>query len=293
LVKGTIMTIVITGATGHFGRLVVEALLESNVPPAEIIAGGRDLAKLSDLADRGVHVRRLDYDDPETLRAAFADADKVLLVSGSEVGQRIPQHRNAIVAAKEAGVELIAYTSIANADTTGMALAAEHQATEQLLRESGIPFVLLRNGWYLENYTAQLGSFLEHGAVLGSAGEGQVSAASRADYAGAAAAVLVGEDQAGKVYELGGDQSFTMGELAQAVSAATGVEVSYQDLPAEDYTQVLTGAGLPQPYAEILADSDLGISRGDLHVSTGHLSALIGRPTSSMRESVLAAAKGL
>ena len=287
------MTIVITGATGHFGRLVVEALLDGNVPPAEIVAGGRDLARLSDLADRGVQVRRLDYDDPETLRAAFAGADKVLLVSGSEVGQRIPQHRNAIDAAREAGVALIAYTSVANADTTGMALAAEHQATEQLLLESGIPFVLLRNGWYLENYTAQLGSFLEHGAVLGSAGEGRVSAASRADYAEAAAAVLLGHGQAGKVHELGGDESFTLGELAQSVSLATGAAVSYQDLPAEDYAQVLAGAGLPQPYAEILADSDLGIARGDLLVSSGHLSALIGRPTSSMPEAVLAAAKAL
>lgn len=287
------MTIVITGATGQLGRLVVGALLDQNVPPAQIVAGGRDLAKLSDLAELGVLVRRIDYNDPSSLQAAFAGANKVLLISGSEVGQRLPQHRNAIDAAREAGVGLIAYTSVANADTTAMALAAEHQATEQLLKESGVPFVLLRNGWYLENYTAQLDSFVEHGAVIGSAGDGQVSAASRADYAWAAAAVLLQDGQSGKVYELGADEPFTLDELAQAVSQATERQVTYRNLPVEDYTQVLVSAGLPQPYAEILADSDLGIARGDLLVPSRHLSTLIGRPTTSMRDAVLAAARTL
>lgn len=287
------MTIVITGATGQLGRLVVEALLDHNVPPAQIVAGGRNLAKLSALADRGVQIRTIDYNDPASLRAAFAGAHKVLLISGSEVGQRLPQHRNAIAAAKEAGVELIAYTSVANAGTTGMALAAEHQGTEQLLQESGVPFVLLRNGWYLENYTDQLESFLQHGAVLGSAGDGQVSAATRSDYAQAAAVVLQQEGHAGQVYELGGDQAFTLDELAREVGVATGQAVSYTNLPAEDYAQVLIGAGLPQPYAEILADSDLGIARGDLLVTSGHLGTLIGRPTTSLRDAVATAAGGL
>ncbi len=283
------MTIVITGATGQLGRLVVEALLDQNVPAGELVATGRDLAKLADLADRGVQVRPIDYSDPASLREAFNGAEKVLLVSGSEVGQRLPQHLNVIAAAKEAGVGLIAYTSIANADTTGMALAAEHQATEVALRESGLPFVLLRNGWYLENYTEQLGNFLQHGAVLGSAGEGRVSAASRADYAHAAAAVLLGDDQAGKVYELGGDNAFTLAELAESVSAATGQQVAYQHLPAEDYTQVLVGAGVPEQFAQILADSDLGIARGDLLVTGGELQALIGRPSTSLSFAVQAA----
>lgn len=287
------MTIVITGATGQLGRLVVEALLDHNVPPKQIVAGGRNLAKLSDLADRGVQIRTLDYNDPVSLRTAFTGAHKVLLISGSEVGQRLPQHRNAIAAAKEAGVELIAYTSVANAGTTGMALAAEHQATEQLLQESGVPFVLLRNGWYLENYTDQLDSFLQHGAVLGSAGEGRVSAATRSDYAQAAAVVLQQDGHAGQVYELGGDQAFTLDELAREVGVATGQAVSYTNLPAEDYAQVLIGAGLPQPYAEILADSDLGIARGDLLVTSGHLGTLIGRPTTSLRDAVATAAGGL
>jgi NAD(P)H dehydrogenase (quinone) len=287
------MTIVITGATGQLGRLVVEALLENGVPAGQIVAAGRTVDRIADLGGRGVQVRSIDYSQPESLRQAFAGADKVLLVSGSEVGQRVEQHRNAINAAKAAGVGLIGYTSIANADTTAMQLAAEHVATEEILRDSGVPFVLLRNGWYLENYTGQLPVQVQHGAVFGSAGDGRISAAARADYAAAAAAVLLRDDQAGKVYELGGDDAFTLSELAGEVSAASGKPVTYTDLPAKKYTQVLVGAGLPEPYAAILADSDLGIARGDLLVTSGDLSALLGRPTTPLRKAVQAAAVSL
>ena len=287
------MTFVITGATGSLGRLVVEALLDQNVPAGQIVATGRDLAKIADLAERGVQVRPVDYNEPESMRQAFKGAEKVLLISGSEVGQRIEQHRNAINAAQEAGAALIAYTSVANADNTGMQLAAEHQATEEVLRASGVPFTLLRNSWYLENYTGQLAVHLQHGAVLGSAGQGKVSAAARADYAQAAAAVLLKEGQAGKVYELGGDQAFTLNDLAEEITAVTGQPVRYQDLPAEQYAKVLQDAGLPEAYAAILADSDLGIARGDLLVTGSDLSSLIGRPTTPLREAVQAAANSL
>lgn len=287
------MTFVITGATGSLGRLVVEALLDQNVPAGQIVATGRDVAKIADLAERGVQVRPVDYNDPQSLRQAFKGAEKVLLISGSEVGQRTEQHRNAINAAKEVGASLIAYTSVANADNTGMQLAAEHQATEEVLRASGVPFTLLRNGWYLENYTGQLAVHLQHGAVLGSAGQGKVSAAARADYAQAAAAVLLKEGQAGKVYELGGDQAFTLNDLAAEITAVTGQPVRYQDLPAEQYAKVLQDAGLPEAYAAILADSDLGIARGDLLVTGSDLSSLIGRPTTPLREAVQAAANSL
>jgi NAD(P)H dehydrogenase (quinone) len=283
------MTIVITGATGHLGRLVVESLLTRDVPADQIVATGRDIAKISDLGDRGVRTQASDYNDIDSLRQLFAGADRVLLVSGSEVGQRVAQHRNAIQAAEEAGVALIAYTSIANAGRTSMQMAAEHQATEQLLTESGVPFALLRNSWYIENYTAQLPTYLEHGAVLGSADDGRISAATRADYAEAAAAVLIGEDQAGKVYELGGDDAFTLGELAQEVTRASGRPVTYQELPADEYTRVLVQAGLPEPYAAALADADQGIARGDLLVTTGDLSRLIGHSTTTMPEAVQAA----
>lgn len=283
------MTLVVTGATGQLGRLVVQALLDRNVPAGKIVAAGRDTDKIKDLAEEGVQVRAIDFDDPAGLRAAFADAEKVLLVSGTEVGKRVDQHRNAIEAAKQAGVELLAYTSVANADTSRMQIVSEHYATEQALRASGVPFALLRNGWYLENYTDQLPAYLEHGAVLGSAGEGLVSAATRADYAAAAAAVLTADGQAGKVYELGGDTPFTLTDLAREVGAAAGRSVAYRDLPEDEYTQALLGAGLPEPLATMLADSDRGIARGDLHVTTGDLSRLIGRPATSLNQAVNAA----
>lgn len=284
------MSIVITGATGQLGRHTVEALLERNVPAEDIVAAGRSVEKLADFAARGVRVQAMDYSDAGSVAAALKGARKVLLISGSEVGQRVEQHRTVIEAAKAEGVELLAYTSIANADTTGMKLAAEHQATEAILRESGVPFVLLRNGWYLENYTDQLPGTLAQGGLAGSAGDGKVSAASRDDYAHAAAAVLTAENQAGRVYELGGDNAFSMADLAAEITAATGKAITYQDLPAPEYAGMLAGFGVPEAFAEILADSDLGIARGDLLVSTGDLRRLIGRPATSLSEAVRTAA---
>ena len=284
------MSIVITGATGQLGYHVVEALLERSVPAGEIVAAGRSVDKLAGFAGRGVQVKAMDYADASSVASALKGARKVLLISGSEVGQRVEQHRTVIDAAKAEGVELLAYTSIANADTTGMKLAAEHQATEAILRDSGVPFVLLRNGWYLENYTDQLPGTLAQGALAGSAGDGKVSGAARADYAHAAAAVLVAEGQAGKVYELGGDEAFSMADLAAEISAATGKTITYNDLPADDYSNLLAGVGVPEAFAEILADSDLGIARGDLLVSSGDLRRLLGRPATSLAEAVRAAA---
>ena len=284
------MSIVVAGATGQLGRHVIEALLERNVPAQDIVAAGRSVDKLADFAEQGVQVRRMDYADAASVAAALRGARRVLLVSGSEVGQRVEQHRTVIEAAKAEGVELLAYTSIANADTTGMLLAAEHKETEAILRGSGVPFVLLRNGWYLENYTGQLPGTLAQGGLAGAAGSGRVSGAARADYAHAAAAVLVADGQAGKVYELGGDEAFTMADLAAEITAATGKEIGYNNLPAEDYAGLLAGAGVPAAFADILADSDLGIARGDLLVSAGDLRKLIGRPTTSLAEAVRSAA---
>ena len=284
------MSIVVTGATGQLGRHVLEALLERGVAAGDIVAAGRSVEKLADFAERGVRVQPMDYADAGSVAAAMKGATRVLLISGSEVGQRVDQHRTVIEAAKAEGVELLAYTSIANADTTGMKLADEHKATEALLRESGVPFVLLRNGWYLENYTEQLPGALAQGAVAGSAGDGKVSGAARADYAHAAAAVLVADGHSGKVYELGGDEAFSMADLAAEISAATGKAISYNDLPAGDYAGLLASVGVPEAFAEILADSDLGIARGDLLVSRGDLRRLIGRPTTSLGQAVRAAA---
>ena len=275
------MTIVVTGATGHFGRLVVESLLAKGVPAAEIVATGRHVEKAADL---GVTVKKAPFEDVEALKAAFAGADKVLLVSGSEVGKRIEQHRNAIAAAKEAGVGLVVYTSAPKADTSDMKLVAEHLATEQMLAESGIPHTILRNNWYIENYNLE--QAIAHG-VFGAAGEGKISGATRADYAEAAASVLVGDGHAGKVYELGGE-AFTLPELAAEISRQSGKEVTYTDLGEQKYAEFLESVGLAAPHAAILADSDAAAARGSLFVSPADLEGLLGRPVTPLATAIAA-----
>lgn len=273
--------IAVTGASGQLGRLVMEGLL-ARVPAENIVAVVRNPAKVADLAARDVVVRTADYAKAETLEAAFAGVDRLLLISSSEVGGRVPQHRNVIEAAKRAGVGLVAYTSILHADTTPLGLGAEHRETEALLRASGLPHVLLRNGWYTENYLASLPAALQHGAFVGCAGQGRIASAARADYAAAAVAVLTGEGQAGKVYELAGDAAYTLAELAAEVSRQTGRQIGYADMPQAEYRAMLVTVGLPEPIADLLADSDAGAARGGLFDDSRQLSALIGRPTTPL-----------
>ncbi|MGW0411906.1 SDR family oxidoreductase [Streptomyces collinus] len=285
----TIMPIVVTGATGQLGRLTVEALLRRGIPAADIIATGRDIAGIKDLADRGITVRRADFADTDGLAEAFAGAERLLLISASvPVGERVANHRRVIDAAASAGVSLVAYTSTTHADTATTVIGATHGETEAYLRDRGIPSVLLRNGWYLENYTSQLPQILQNGAVVGAAGEGRISAASRADYAEAAAVVLTAEGHTGAVYELGGDESFTLTGLAAAISAAAGKQVTYADLPVADFARVLTAAGLPAELAEVLADADRGMNRGEMYTDSGDLRRLIGRPPVTLAEALAA-----
>ncbi len=276
----------ITGATGHLGRLALEALLDTT-NPTQVVALARDPAKLADLAARGVEVRRFDYDAPQTLTPALAGIERLLLISSSEVGKRAPQHQAVIDAAKAAGVGFIAYTSILHADTSPMGLAAEHRATEAALKESGLTHALLRNGWYTENYVQSAPAALEHGALLGAAGEGKISGASRADYAAAAAKALTGEATS-KTYELAGDEAFTLAQFAQALSEIAGKPVVYKDLPEADYAAALKGAGLPAPVAEMLAESDAKAAKGSLFDDGRVLSGLIGRPTTPFKETLAA-----
>lgn len=273
--------IVVTGASGQLGRLVIEALLKK-LPAGEIVAAVRHPEKVADLAARGVLVRQADYDQPASLASAFKGADKLLLISASEVGRRVPQHRAVIEAAKAAGVGLLAYTSILHADTSPLPLAAEHQETESLIRASGLPAVILRNGWYSENYLAGIPAALQYGVVLGSAGEGRIASAARADYAEAAAAVLMLDNQAGRIYELAGDQAYTLGELAREISLQSGKAVAYQNLPESEFKAALLGAGLPEGLATLLAESDIGASKGGLFDDGRQLSRLIGRPTTTL-----------
>jgi NAD(P)H dehydrogenase (quinone) len=284
--------ITITGTSGQLGRLAVEALLDGGIPAGEIVAVARSVEKTAPLTDRGVQVRHGDYARPETLLAALAGTDVLVLVSSSEVGQRLPQHRNVIDAAVSAGVGRIVYTSILKADTSGAALAAEHKATEEAILASGLPYTFLRNGWYIENYTENLAPAFQFGAIFGAAGEGRVAAATRADFAAAIAAVAAGTGHENAIYELAGDQPFTMAELAAEVSARSGKHVAYSNLPADEYTKILVQAGLPGPFAAILADSDVAIERGDLTTTRTDLRDLIGRPTTSLGEAVTLALKG-
>jgi len=277
--------IVITGATGQLGRLVIEKLLAS-VPANEIVAAVRNPQKADDLAARGIQVRQADYDQPDTLAQAFQGADKLLLVSANEIGRRLPQHRAVIEAAKTAKVGLLVYTSILHADNSPLPLAAEHKATESLIQASGIPFVLLRNGWYSENYLASVPAALQYGVMLGSAGDGRIASAARADYAEAAAAALTRSSQAGRVYELAGDDSYTLTELSQEISRQTGKTVVYQNLPEVEFKAALVGAGLPEGLATLLSESDVGASKGGLFDNGHQLSQLIGHPTTSMASQV-------
>lgn len=283
--------IVITGATGQLGRLVIESLLKT-VPASQIVAAVRSPEKAQDLAALGVLVRQADYNQPATLDAAFAGADKLLLISSSEVGQRAPQHRAVIEAAQRAGVKLVAYTSVLHADSSPLGLAGEHNQTEAMLRASGLPFVVLRNGWYTENYTASVPAALQYGAVMGSAKDGRIASAARADYAAAAVAVLTKDGQAGKVYELAGDTAYTLSELAAEIAKQSGKPVVYNDLPEAAYAAALVQVGLPEGFAALLADSDVGASKGGLFDDGHQLSQLIGHPTTPLAEVVKAALAG-
>ncbi|MDX3587002.1 SDR family oxidoreductase [Streptomyces europaeiscabiei] len=284
------MSIVVTGATGHLGKFVVEGLLE-NVPAEQITAVVRSAEKAAGFAARGVKVVVADYSAPETFDGVLAAGDKVLLISGSEIGaDRVGQHKVVIDAAKAAGVALLAYTSAPG--SLKAALANDHRGTEEALLASGLPYVLLRNGWYNENYTEQLAPVLEYSAVTHAAGEGRVSSATRADYAAAAVAVLTGEGHENQTYELGGDVAWSFAEYAAELSGQTGKEIANNAVSVDVLTGILAGVGLPEPLPAILAGVDASIEKGELVVSSGDLSRLIGRPTTPIADSIAVALKG-
>ncbi|EFB2192719.1 NAD(P)H:quinone oxidoreductase [Escherichia coli] len=277
--------IAITGATGQLGHYVIESLMKT-VPASQIVAIVRNPAKAQALAAQGITVRQADYGDEAALTSALQGVEKLLLISSSEVGQRAPQHRNVINAAKAAGVKFIAYTSLLHADTSPLGLADEHIETEKMLADSGIVYTLLRNGWYSENYLASAPAALKHGVFISAAGDGKIASAMRADYAAAAARVISEAGHEGKVYELAGDSAWTLTQLAAELTKQSGKQVTYQNLSEADFAAALKSVGLPDGLADMLADSDVGASKGGLFDNSKTLSKLIGRPTTTLAESV-------
>lgn len=283
------MSVVVTGATGHLGRLVVEHLLAGGLAADQVTAVGRNADRLADLASHGVRTVAADYSDGPALEAAFAGADTVLLVSGSEVGRRIDQHRQVIDSARAAGVRRVVYTSAPHADTTELVLAPDHKATEELLRASGLAWTILRNNWYTENYVQAVEQARATGAIVTSAGDGRVASAPRTDYAAGAAAVLLGGDHDGRVYELSGDVAWTFDELAAAASEVLGTPVTVRNVSDDEYREILVGAGLDAGTAGFVVALDEGTRRGDLADATGDLRTLIGRPTTPLVDALRSA----
>lgn len=273
----------ITGASGHLGHKVIEKLI-TKVAPNQVVATVRDPERASDLTKMGVIVRRMDYNKPETLKDAFAGVTRVLLISSNELGRRFEQHKRVVDAAKSMHVERLAYTSILHADTSKMVLAEEHRLTEAYIKASGVPYSMLRNGWYVENHSENLKSALEHGAVVGSVGQGKIAAASRADYAEAAVAVLTGDSHRNKIYELSGDTAFTLTELAAEISRHSKTKIIYTDMPKDTYQNMLLGFGLPKSVAEMLADSDAWAAKGALGQAGNDLHTLIGHATTPWQD---------
>jgi NAD(P)H dehydrogenase (quinone) len=278
------MTYAVTGATGMLGRHVLTSLLERGIAPAEIVAIGRNTSKLAEFAERGVTVRAADYSDAASLDAALDGVDRLLLISGSEVGRRVAQHGKVIEAAKRAGVGFIAYTSAPHADTTSLALAPEHKATEELVTASGIPFALLRNNWYTENYVQVAEQASYTGLIIASLGDGRIASASRRDYAEGAAAVLAGDGHEGKVYEFAGDQAWDYDELAKVISGIVDREVTYKRVSSKEHRSILTKAGLDMGTAGFVVTLDTNTREGALADANDTLSGLIGRPTTPLAE---------
>lgn len=280
------MSIVVTGATGHLGRRVVEELLERGVAPHDVVAGGRALERIADLADRGVRTVRLDYDDPATVDAALSEGDTLLLVSASVPGIRVPQHTAVIDAAVRAKVARVVYTSATEADTTSLVLAPEHKATEEALAASGLTTTILRNGWYSENYVATLEQARATGVITTSTGGGRVASADRADFAAAAAVVLTTEGHEGAVHELSGDTAWSFDDLAAVLSDLLGRQVRHDDVTPEQHREALLAAGLDEGTAGFVVALDGNIRDGALAATPGTLARLIGRPTTPVADTL-------
>lgn len=279
-------TILVTGATGALGSQIVQSLLQK-APQAKVIAGARKQEKAAALVAQGAQFRLLDYDRPETIEAALKGVTRVVLVSGTDVGRRVPQHKAVIDAAKRAGVKLLGYTSILRATESPLLLAQEHRGTEEVLAASGLPHILLRHGWYTENSTATAPLSVKFGVVQSCAGEGRYSTATRQDYAEGDATLILRDGHApAQAYELAGSTSWSKGDYAALLSRISGKPVAYQPMSQADFAAALVAAGLPELVAKIISDSDAGAANGWLQDDSRTLEKVIGRATTPLEQVV-------
>ncbi|MBF4606532.1 NmrA family NAD(P)-binding protein [Curtobacterium sp. VKM Ac-1393] len=284
------MSIIVTAASGHLGRLVVESLIERGAAPGSVVATSRDVGRIADLAASGVRTAVLDYSRPNTIADVIGAGDVVVLISSDAVGQRVAQHAAVIDAAARAGAGRIIYTSVLDASRSTLVLAPEHKATEEAIAASGVPATILRNGWYTENYATALDIARQSGMLVASVGEGRVASASRRDFAEAAAVVALDDTTAGRVFELSGDTAWTHAELASVLTDLIGSPVRYRALSPDEHAEFLRGAGLDEDTVGFLVALDAGIRDDLLAHTSGELRALIGRPTTTLAAGLAATA---
>jgi NAD(P)H dehydrogenase (quinone) len=276
------MPIVVTATSGHLGRLIVTDLLDRGIPATDIVAGARKPEAIADLADAGVRTTRIDYDDPATIEAAISTGDTFVLISGAFTPDRNRQHADAVAAATRAGAGHIVYTSGLRASESPSPIAASHAPTEDAVRASGLPFTILRNGWYTENYAANIPTARETGVLLASVSEGRVASASRRDFASAVGAVVTSEGHLGQTYELSGDVAWTYDDLAAALSEVLGRDVVHKPVSSAEHLEILKDAGVPEQFAEMGVAVDGAIAAGAFAYQNGDLARLLGRPTTPL-----------
>ncbi|WP_138493802.1 SDR family oxidoreductase [Paenibacillus pinistramenti] len=277
------MKMLVTGATGKLGSMVVEKLLKT-VPAGQIAVSVRNPEKAESFLAQGVEVRHGDFDQPESLDKAFAGIDRLLIISADgDNDTRIRQHANAVEAAARAKVGFIAYTSLGRASESSLFLAPVHRFTEEAILKTGIPYSFLRNNWYLENEASAIEGVLAGAPWVTSAGNGRVGWALRADYAEAAAAVLAGSGHDNTVYELSG-KPLTQQELVNELGAVLGREIPVQQVDDNTYGDIMNNAGIPDFVIPILVGIQEGIRSGALDIESGDLEKLLGRPAAPVKQ---------
>ena len=274
-------TILVTGANGHLGRLVIDTLLDKG---ATVIAASRDPSKLADLTARGVETRHADFDDRASLEAAFAGVDRVLIISTDSLGsgQRLQQHLAAVAAAQAAGVGHIVYTSMPNPEGSAVTFAGDHLGTENAVKATGIPYTILRNAWYQENLFMSLPSALASGQWYSANGDGKIGHVARADCARAAAAVLF-DPPVNQTLTLTGPQTFTTAEVADLVSEVTGKPIQVIGVSDEQLAGGLKHAGLPDALIPMLVSFDTNTRQGGFDIVTDAVEKLTGRAPVTLR----------